>query len=377
MWTDRLSKKDAEAGPRVVREKVTPRNGGEPRWCDVWEYEGTKYPTLRVSASVGFPPEDVEVLPVTYDEMRPGCYDPRARLDDMTANHTEASLCFPNLFVRFCGQLFYEATDRDLAMRCVRAYNDWLFDEWCGNSGGRLFGAMILPLWDPQASAEEVLRNAGRPGCSAVTFSEIPPWLGLPSIHSGHWDPLFAACQETDLLVCLHIGSASKLMVTSSDAPSAIPVANNYVMSSLSLSDWLLSGVFDRFGKLRLLYAESQAGWIPYVLERLDNMWMQGNAFNQARTVEKLPSSYFAPHVFCSIFDDPVAIRELEAIGRHNLCFEIDYPHPDSTWPNSVNVAREHFGQLPPDLIYDLVRGNALRLLRDDRDAGRPGETHN
>ena len=113
----------------------------------------------------------------------------------MDTNWTQASLCFPN-FPRFCGQTFLEASDRELALLCVRAYNDWMVEEWCGASDGRLVPLCLVPLWDPQLAAAEVERNAAR-GVRAVCFSEIPAYLGLPSIHSGEWDPFFAACEAT------------------------------------------------------------------------------------------------------------------------------------------------------------------------------------
>ena len=133
--------------------------------------------------------------PITYDEMRPGCYEPKARVADNDANWVEASLCFPT-FPRFCGQTFLEAKDKELAEACVVAYNDFMVEEWCGDSGGKLIPLCIIPLWDAELAAAEVRRNAAR-GVRAVCFSEIPPHLGLPSIHSGYWDPFFAACEET------------------------------------------------------------------------------------------------------------------------------------------------------------------------------------
>ena len=135
-------------------------------------------------------------------------------------NRVEASLSFPT-FPRFCGQTFLEAKDRELAEACVYAYNDWMVEEWCGDSGGRLVPLIIIPLWDAELAAAEVRRNAAR-GVRAVCFSEIPPHLGLPSIHSGYWDPFFVACQETQTVVCMHIGSSSKMPATSADAPVAV-----------------------------------------------------------------------------------------------------------------------------------------------------------
>ena len=150
-------------------------------WCDVWFYEDLVYPNKRHVAAVGFDRDEMTMAPITYDEMRPGCYEPKARVADMTANHVEASLSFPTL-PRFCGQTFYEASDRDLGLACVKAYNDFMVEEWCGDSDGALIPLIIIPLWDVDLAAAEVRRNAER-GCHAVCFSEIAPNLGLPSIH--------------------------------------------------------------------------------------------------------------------------------------------------------------------------------------------------
>src|SRR5262249_42608693 len=136
----------------------------------------------------------------------------------------------------------------------------------------------IIPLWDIAAAREEVFRNAAR-GARVVCFSEIPSRLGLPSLYSGAWDPFFAACEETHTVINMHIGSSSSRQTTSSDAPDCLGTANHYINSSLSLSDWLLSGQFVKFPALRIAYAEAQAGWIPYLLHRLDGFWEENNEF--------------------------------------------------------------------------------------------------
>ena len=99
--------------------------------ADFWVYEDLIIPHRRIIAAAGYPTDEVTLTPITYDEMRPGCYDQKARLEDMDVNWVEASLSFPT-FPRFCGQTFLEAKDRELAMLCVRAYNDWMVEEWCG-----------------------------------------------------------------------------------------------------------------------------------------------------------------------------------------------------------------------------------------------------
>ena len=143
--------------------------------------------------------------------------------------------------MRFCGQAFLEASDKEVALAGVRAYNDWMVEEWCGPSDGRLVPLCLVPLWDAHLPADEVRRNAAR-GVRAVTFSEIPVHLGLPSIHSGHWDPFFEACNETFTTVCMHIGSSSKMLATSDDAPIAVTATLTFNNAMASLSDYLFSG---------------------------------------------------------------------------------------------------------------------------------------
>ncbi len=137
---------------------------------------------------------------------------------------------------RFCGQTFAEAKDRELALACVKAYNDFMIEEWCGDSNGALIPLIIIPLWDAELAAEEVRRNAER-GCRAVCFSEIPPNLGLPSIHTGYWDPFFQTCQDTETVVCMHIGSSSKMPAASPDAPPAVAASLSFNNAIASLSE--------------------------------------------------------------------------------------------------------------------------------------------
>jgi predicted TIM-barrel fold metal-dependent hydrolase len=294
--------------------------------------------------------------------MRPGCWQPQARLDDMTMNHVEASLSFPN-YPRFCGQLFLRAHDKDLAKLCVEAYNDWQVEEWCAGSDGRLIPLCLVPLWDVELAAAEVRRNAAR-GVRAVAFSELPAWLGLPSIHSGEWEPFFQACAETRTVVAMHIGSGTKTITSSPDAPDAVQAVNMFANSSTSLIDYLFSGVLVRHPDLKLLYAEAQIGWIPYVLERIDDVWETHRGWSESQKyVSDKPSQYYYRQVTSCFFKDSVGVNNLDLVGQHNIAFETDYPHQDSTWPNTHQVAKELFGHLDEPTVFDIVRGNAVRLL--------------
>jgi predicted TIM-barrel fold metal-dependent hydrolase len=373
VWERWLPAKHRDKGPRVERRGIgTMRHVGGGTYeqtfdpdgpqADCWVYEDLVYIHKRHVAAVGFDRDEMTMSPMTYDEMRPGCYDPKARVDDMELNWVEASLSFPS-FPRFCGQTFLEAKDRELAEACVYAYNDWMVDEWCGDSGGRLIPLPIIPLWDVELAAAEVRRNASR-GARAVCFSEIPAVLGLPSIHTGDWDPFFAACAETGTVVCMHIGSSSKMPATSADAPVAVAATLSFGNAMSSLTDFLFSGVLVRFPDLKLAYSEGQIGWIPYILERADDVWLEHRAWGGVRDiVPEPPSTYYYRQVFGCFFRDRHGIESLEIVGVDNTTFETDYPHTDSTWPHTKKVAQELMAGLSDDVVYKLVRGNAIRML--------------
>ncbi|HWE55742.1 MAG TPA: amidohydrolase family protein [Acidimicrobiales bacterium] len=382
MFEGRLPKRLQERAPRVERgllgagltpqtsKQLVLRDDGDPG--DYWVYEGKSMPLFRHSAASGLDRNDIDRGPVTFEAMRPGCYDPAARLLDMDLNHVEASLCFPTM-PRFCGQTFYEADDKELGLACVRAFNDWMVDEWCGASGGRLIPLCLIPLWDPDMAAAEVRRNAAR-GVHAVAFSEIPPFLGLPSVHdaSRHWDPFLAACAETDTTVCMHIGSATKLFTTSDDAPSAVAFTLTFNNAMASLADFLFSGTLARFPQLKLAYSEAQIGWLPYVLERADDVWGRyGKAGGITAVLDQPPSEYFRRQVYGCFFKDQHGLDSLDRIGADNITFETDYPHGDSTWPDTKAVAEEMFASLDDETVYKIVRGNAIRMLSLDFDRER------
>ena len=376
VWSDRLPSKYADIGPRIVRApvkemtfiggKFTAIPGDADPGADVdwWFYEDLRRPLLRLDTAVGYDREDVTLKGITYADMRPGSFSVPERLADMDINHVEASLCFPT-FPRFCGQTFHEATDKDLALLCVKAYNDWMVDEWCGTSGGRLIPLTLIPLWDPIAAAAEVRRNADR-GVHAVCFSEIPPNLGLPSIHdaSGYWLPFFEACNDTHTVINMHIGSGSKMPSTSPDAPPAVGSTLTFANCCFSMVDWLMSGLFNQFTDLKIAYSEGQVGWIPYILERADTVWRENRGWGGVSDkVLEPPSDLFRKHIYGCFFDDPHGLRSIDEIGVDNVTYETDYPHSDSTWPHSLKIAEEQTAGMSDEVVYKVLRGNAIKML--------------
>jgi predicted TIM-barrel fold metal-dependent hydrolase len=381
LWQRWLPAKFRESGPRVVSgpwemvsEAMTPRalRSGwtafrvalEGPMTDWWIYEDLQTGTLIGNASAGLAPGDIGVGPIRFEDMRRGCYDAKARLDDMDRNHVERSLCFPT-FARFCGQTFLNGHDKEVALACVRAYNDFMVEEWAGESGGRLIPLCLIPLWDASLAAAEVRRNASR-GVRAVAFSELPAALGLASIHdrNRYWDPFFAACDETGTVICMHIGSSSQMPITSLDAPTHVQISLTSINSQMSMSDWLLSGLLVRFPNLKLAYSEGQIGWMPYQLERLDTLWRKRHYIDEWEPlVTEPPSHYVRGHIWGCFFEDDFGLSVRDTIGIDVITFETDYPHQDSTWPYSLEYAEKVMGDLPQADVEKIVRQNAIALF--------------
>lgn len=352
LWVSRLSEKDREAGPRII-EKAD----GQQRWL----YEGDEFPNIGLGAIAGRKFEDFSNDPVRFDEMLPGCYRVKDRLADMDLDGVHASLCFPS-FSRFCGQTFLAARDKDLALRCVQAYNDFVIDEWGGESGGRLLPMVIVPLWDPVLAADELRKSVAR-GAVAATFTENPSALGLPSFYSDHWDPLFAAAQEADVPLCMHIGSGSKQI--DSDAPDAkfsTRCALIGLNSMLALTDLLLSPTFDRFPDLKVTLSEGGAGWVPYLLERADYTWVRYRTMDNLS--ERQPSEMFRKNVWVCMIDDEIGVKVRHEIGVDRIMWECDYPHGDTSWPQSRKRVEEMLADVPADEAAAIVEGNARQLFR-------------
>ncbi len=378
LWEKWLPEKFKSRGPRIERRRVGDikyvggakmyeyeLDAADAPWGDVWFYEDLVHPNKRHVAAVGFDRDDMEAVPITYEEMRPGCYEPAARVEDMKMNNVEMSLSFPT-FPRFCGQTFAEAKDKELALACVQAYNDFMVEEWCADSGGALIPLCIIPLWDIDLAVKEVERNAKR-GVRSVCFSEIPANLGLESIHTGYWNPLFEVCESTETVVCMHIGSSSKMPSTSADAPPAVAATLSFNNAMASLSDFLFSGILVKHPKLKLAYSEGQMGWVPYILERADDVWEDHRAWGGVKDlVPEPPSTYYYQSVYTCFFKDRHGLDCIDKIGIDNITFETDYPHTDSTWPNTKEVAQKLMGHLDKEQLHKIIRGNAARMLNID-----------
>jgi predicted TIM-barrel fold metal-dependent hydrolase len=356
----------ADRAPRIVEFD----NGQQ-----AWEYEQSLYPNIGLNAVVGKAREDWSMDPARFSEMRPGCYDIHARVADMDLNGVWASLCFPSLVAGFCGSVFSRSSDPELGLACVRAWNDWHAEVWAGTYPERIIPLQLPWLADIGVATAEVLRNAGR-GFRAVSFPEFPARLGLPSIFSGAWDPFFEACAETQTVVCLHVGASGWAPLPSPDPPFELFPTLFPVNALLAAAEWLWSGVALRIPELSVAMSEGGIGWVTMLMDRADYVLSHSASGTESITWKSdlLPSEVLGRNFyFCSI-DDPSAVECRSRIGVDHIMVESDYPHADSTWPDTQAVLTATFGHLPEDELRAISAGNAARLFRHplpDRDDWR------
>jgi predicted TIM-barrel fold metal-dependent hydrolase len=357
-WESRLPAALRERGPRAFEDA----NGV------YWTFNGKRMEagesTSLVSACAGIPLEKRTGIH-HWDDIRPGCFDPVERVKDMDEDGIIASLCFPSL-PGFGGTKFNCIDDYELALACIQAYNDFQTDEWAGSAPGRLFGMILLPYWDPQIAVRELQRSKDK-GAVAIAFTENPYRQGFPSIHdeNRYWDPVFGAAQEAGMPLCMHFGSSSWVIDnTSPDAPRLVHYALTPLNSMSALADWLLSGAFERFPKLQVVFSESYIGWIPFILEHADLGWERHFAWTYDRKqLSRRPSEYFESNVSACLVYENQGAQRIQEIGVDRVLAEADYPHSDCQWPNTRALLEEYLSHLSEGDRTKVLRTNAERLF--------------
>jgi predicted TIM-barrel fold metal-dependent hydrolase len=350
IFEGRFSSRFAADAPRVVETE----DGGQ-----AWLWLDRILPNVGFNAVAGRPPAELSFEPTRFEHMRRGAWDVAARLHDMDLNGIWASVCFPSFLPGFVGQrLTLWPEDDALAKAAMRAYNDWHLEAWCAADPERFVPQQIAYLRDADEAADEIRRNAAR-GFKAVTFSEAPFKLGLPTIHSGYWDPFFAACEETETVICLHVGSAGETPTTSADAPPMV-IGHLFAASAFTYAvDWLYSGVPLRFPDVKICMSEGGIGWVPGVIDRIENLEETDIVSDGSVTADVFRRNFW----FCAL-NEPSSFRMVDVIGAENILVESDYPHSDSTWPDTQPLLERHLAELSIEDQRRICWQNAASLFR-------------
>lgn len=356
MFANHLPAKYRDEAPRLVHN---------PDGSDTWQFRDIVIPNVALNAVAGRPKEEYGLEPTGLDEIRKGCFDVDERVKDMNAGGILGSMCFPS-FPGFAGRLF-ATEDPEFSLALVQAYNDWHVEEWCGAYPARFIPMTLPVIWDAEACATEVRRNANR-GVHSLTFTENPAAMGYPSFHDAYWDPLWQALVDTETVLNVHIGSSGRLAITAPDAPMDVMITLQPMNIVQAAADLLWSAPIKKYPTLKIALSEGGTGWIPYFLERVDRTYEMHSTWTNQDFGGKLPSEVFREHFLTCFISDPVGVALRDKIGIDNICWEADYPHSDSMWPGAPEelhaVLTEH--AVPDSEINKMTFENAMRWYQWD-----------
>ena len=358
-WSARVPAALRDRAPKVVR-----RDDG-----DFWSFnDGESMRPVGLTATAGRSFLDYAPVGARYETMRPGSFDTEARLADMDLDGIWLQVLYPS--VTLFGAKVY-GSDRELQLACVRAYNDWLA-EFCADSDGRLVGQAILPTTGVQDMVDETKRILDLDH-RGVVISSFPNG-GLTPLPED--EPFWQLVQDSRTPVAVHIGSfLPNLGTAAAAAPPPMDVKQFMGAAGATKSgsqtlpvvcQLLFSGVFERFTEIDLLLVESNIGWIPTLLEQVDDMFYRYRFFTNGTDMRVTPSRIFHRNFWASFMVDTVGMDLRHRLNVDHLMWSSDYPHSGCDWPNSRVTIERNFRGVPRDEVKKMLHDNCKRLYKLD-----------
>ncbi len=290
-----------------------------------------------------------------FRDVPPGASDPHLRLRDLDTDGVQAEVLFPNY-----GMALFAIDDIETQEESFKLYNDWIA-AFCKTDSKRLYGVPCVSVYDIKGAIKEMHRGQDM-GLKGAMLWQVPdPRLPFTS---NHYDPLWAAAAEAGQPVICHILTGHSYIKTGhKPGMEGIRDATNAKTndSANTLFDFIFSGVFDRHPKLRLLLAESEIGWLPFLLQQWDYYFERFR--HQGLAINRLPSEIFAEHVYGTFLEDYAGTRNFPWWGEKNCMWSNDYPHFNMTFPHSRNVVEHHLKGLSEEKRQRLTRDNAIQLF--------------
>jgi predicted TIM-barrel fold metal-dependent hydrolase len=355
LWTDRLSR--SRWGARIPHlERAA---DGTERW-----FVDGKVLLNGLAGRAGAFMPDRNREPAHWDEVPPAAYLPTERLKAMDAAGVDYSVLYPTV-AGLAGVAFGRLEDNELELACVQAYNDWLIEHWAAASE-RFVPQCIVPIWPVEAAVKEI-RRAVSIGHRGVVFPSLPMHLrNVPHISGPEYEPLWAACEELDVPLCLHGGASPELQYAPShglnralaEALDAVtkPVSNVFVLSLYSFSRVLL-----RHPGLRVVLAESALSWGMLYMEWADHQFEHDGLAREGYDLK--PSEMFHRQCFLTAWFDQVA-PFLSYVGADHILWSTNLPLSTSTWPRTRETLDRCFRGVAAEAREKLLWRNAARLYR-------------
>ncbi len=350
-WKEYLPKRFQDAAPRLEQS-------GEG---DFVVFEGKRTPFLIIGSLAGTDVKDYK-LTGTVKETRPGGWEPLERLKDLAIDNVDAEVLYGG------GPL--SASDPEMHLASYRAYNTWLSD-FCSQAPDQLLGMAYIPIGNVEKAIDELRFAAGR-GLRGVVIPAYPPDEGateggaiMPgdpnserSYGDAEFEPFWQAAVELNMPLNVHLGARRADLRPYRFLPAMTG-------SKLALGEvvavFVFSGILQRHPGLKFVSVESGVGWFAFCAQYMDHVWDRHRYWTDS-PLEERPSFYMDRQVYGTFLDDKVGVQLRNVAGAHNIMWSSDYPHSETTWPNSWKMIEEHFVGVPEDEKQRIICGNVVDL---------------
>ncbi|MGH7986901.1 MAG: amidohydrolase family protein [Candidatus Binataceae bacterium] len=362
LWVERLDEKFRDRAPRVVKS--------ESKGTFLFVAPGIQPFPVAGGFAAGRSGEELKEFmrraskDEGYEAARPSGWDPGERIKDQDIDGVQAEVLYTTL-----GMPLFGLDDTELQVACFKAYNDWVA-EFSSHDVMRFHAIALISLEDIGAGVKELERAAGI-GLKGAMICGAParerPYT------SRLYDPFWQAAQELEMPLSLHVVTGKKPPKSKEEREKVREREPSFVRGYMnlihevqrSLTDIIFGGVLMRFPKLRVVSAENDSGWIAHYMYRLDHAFEKFGAL-MAEPLEMKPSEYVRRNVWATFQDDPVGPMLFNFFGENNFMWASDFPHTDSTWPNSLKVIEKDFAGIPDAVTRKIVCDNAASLYHID-----------
>ncbi|MCL0101496.1 amidohydrolase family protein [Dehalococcoidia bacterium] len=343
LWQTRVPSKYRDRAPKMIRMEQG----------DAWAMEGSSAPFpfgLNTCAGLG---EEGYRPWIHWENVRHGTYLPEPRLALQDQDHTDAEVLYPS--PRIGINIFSNNLDVEFHLACIRAYNDWLA-EFCSFAPDRLIGLALIPTVGIDNAVEELNRATSLPGIRGAMLGQYPSG----GVHlTEDDDPFWQVAQANGIPVNIHVSLADQ---TIGSAPAAFfgafTGALRFSDAPYRAQEFIYMKVFDRFPNLKVVFAEVDAAWVPYVREQLDDRYERQNR-NTRPAFNLNPSAYFDRNLFWTIVADGLAVKYRHDVGLSQILWSSDFPHGTCDWPDSDKQIARDFAHVPVKEKHRILAGNA------------------
>jgi predicted TIM-barrel fold metal-dependent hydrolase len=350
LWTEYMPSKFHSKVPKVVSDG----DGGE-----AWQFAPDIAPApIGIYASAGRKHEDVRWTGVTFANANQGNFKAAPRIQEQDLDGVDAEVLFGS--ARMMSH-FFSDSDPEFQLSGVQAYNNWLAQEFVQVAPDRFIGLGCIPALGVQGAIKEMER-CKKLGMRGVWLNTLP---SLGSVIREEDDPFWDAAQSLQMPIHFHVRvmrSVQKPKPKGVRGDDLVGLATVGASSMIvDLPEIIQSGVHDRFPELIWVSVEAGSGWIPYVLEQMDDRWWRNRTWLPVKLAHE-PSFYYRRNWRSSFMIDNYAVRNRHVLGIDNLMWSTDYPHHGCDWPETRRVVDDMFRDVPTDERRKMCALNAAKL---------------